>query len=303
MNIRERRSDRNAGEGPVANAHLASACAAVGLLLGVTAVSPAAAAGAGDNIVEIGWLHAQTLDTSQPLQTDLTPYPALNLLGVGTRFSSAGTGATIDNVNTVQLAAFHFFTDHFGIKAEAGLPPIFHLRGTGVVQPKSKYPLVQRFLPQVDIGAAENNPLASVRQWSPAVLAQYFFFSPSSRFRPNLGLGISYTWFTDISPNATFVRNLNNNFGPVLAIAAGKYREGPTHVGASASYEWAPIYNAGFSYDLTEHWGIVGSISYLPLRASAHITIFAADGTQLADSHAQVHLDPLASAVLVSYRF
>jgi outer membrane protein len=77
----------------------------------------------------------------------------------------------------------------------------------------------------------------------------------------------------------------------------------PTHVEASASYQWAPIYNAGFSYALTDHWGIIGSISYVALHATAHISIFAADGTQLSDTHGEVKLDPLATAFLISYRF
>ncbi len=277
---------------------------------------PAHAKGAGDNIAQIGFLHAQTLDKGHPLETDLTPTPGLQLAGIQTTFSSPGTSASLDNANTVQFALSHFFTDHIAVKIEGGIPPIFHINGEGKVQPTSQYPLVNNLgtqfnlLPSVDLGAVGSNPIASARQWSPAIIGQYFFLSPQSRFRPNLGLGVTYTWFSDISVNSALQDELNQKFGTVLELArlqdlGGIAQNGipPTHVKAAASYQWSLIYNAGFSYALTEHWGIIGSVSYLPLEATAHISIFAADGTQLSDSHGQVDLNPLATALLLSYRF
>jgi outer membrane protein len=276
----------------------------------------AQAHGAGDIITQIGILHAQTLDKGQELQTDLAATPGLKLAGIPTTFSSPGTGASLDNANTVQLAVSYFLTDHISVKTEGGIPPIFHITGFGKVQPASQYPLINNLgqslglLPSVDLGTPSSNPIAAARQWSPAVIGQYFFLSPDSRFRPNLGLGLTYTWFTDISVNSTLQDQLNRNFGTVLELArlqnlSDILRNGipPTHVKASASYQWAPIYNAGFSYAITEHWGIIGSISYVALHATAHISIFAADGTQLSDTHGQMKLDPLASALLISYRF
>ena len=49
-------------------------------------------------------------------------------------------------------------------------------------------------------GAPDNNPLLSVRQWSPALELQFFFNPETSRVRPFVGVGLTYTFFTDIQP-------------------------------------------------------------------------------------------------------
>jgi outer membrane protein len=260
---------------------------------------------AGDNVLQVGWLHLQTLDKGEPMHTHLTPSPGLNVLGVITDFRSPGTDSSVDNANTLLLANVHYFTDHFAVKAEGGLPPIFHINGTGTVQPQSTIPLIQNsgLLPKINLGDPNFNPLAAARQWSPAIIAQLAFFSPTARFRPYVGVGVSYIWFTDLSPDPEFVNALNTKFGTTLALAAGKLGQGPTHVGVSASYQWSPVYNAGLSYAISKHWGVVSSVSYLPLEASAHITIFAHDGTQLSDSSAKLKVNTLISALLLTYRF
>lgn len=276
------------------------AIASVALL---TLCAPAGAQQAGDTYLQTGWLHVNSLDKSKPLQTHLTPSTGLDLLGVATDFSSPGTFASLNNINTVAIATTHYFTAHWALKADGGIPAIFHIDGGGIVQPTSSKPLVQNsgLLPSINLGLPANNPLAKARQWTPAMIVQYTALSPDARLRPYAGLGIAYNWFSDISVNDHFQADLNNNFGRLLALGAGK--PGPTHVDASASRHWAPVYNAGFTYTIDRHWGIVSSVSSVPLHAKAHIRILAEDGTPLADSVAAVKLDPLVTALLMSYRF
>ena len=277
---------------------LAIVCAVATALGGNLALAQSA----GDNILQIGALHLQTLDHGQPMHTIITPNPLISAF-IETDFTSPGTDSSVDNANTMLLAVTHYFTDHIAVKAEGGLPPIIHKNGAGTVQAQSSVIHNPRLLPSIDLGDPNFNPLASARQWSPAVIAQYSFFGPSSKLRPYIGVGFSYVWFTDLSLDPEFKSALSSKFGTVLAIASGKYREGPTYVGASSSYQWSPVYNAGLSYSINKNWGVLTSVSYLPLKASAHITIFAADGTQLSDSSARLNVDTLITALLLSYRF
>src|SRR3546814_11228665 len=84
----------------------------------------------------------------------------------------------------------------------------------GDEQPK---PYIQalRFL----LGTRDGNPLFSARQWSPALLAQYYFGQPDAHWRPVLGMGVTYTFFTDVKLDRDFENDLNKTFGRSLALA------------------------------------------------------------------------------------
>src|SRR3546814_6661577 len=88
---------------------------------------------------------------------------------------------------------FRSVTDQLAIKTEGGIPPKFYLRGKGVVQPNPNIAALS-----VDLGARDSNPLASSWQWSPALLAQYYFGQPDAHWRPVLGMGVTYTFFNDV---------------------------------------------------------------------------------------------------------
>jgi hypothetical protein len=52
-------------------------------------------------------------------------------------------------------------------------------------------------------------------------MVQYHFRSPGVTFRPFVGLGVSYNFFTDIKVNPAFAESVNNNLGAILAASAG----------------------------------------------------------------------------------
>ena len=86
-------------------------------------------------------------------------------------------------------------------------------------QQRQERALIEGAIISVDLGDPANNPLATARQWSPAALLQYYFFDSSFALRPYLGLGFTYTWFTDVELNAAFDDTLNSSFGRTLALA------------------------------------------------------------------------------------
>lgn len=258
---------------------------------------PAAAQAAGSMLLQAGVLNAVTLDKSTELHTDVKPGLGA-LIGIPQSFDSPGTSATASNATTLQVALSYFVTDHLAIKAEGGIPPKFYLRGKGVVQPNPNIAALS-----VDLGARDNNPIASSRQWSPALLAQYYFGQSGAHWRPVLGAGVTYTFFTGVKLDRDFENDLNATFGRNLALANLNFPIDGTKVNAKSAPDWAPIANIGLSYAFDSHWGAALSVSYVWLSTSSTITIDAADGTRLSTSKTRIDIDPLATALLVSYNF
>lgn len=272
---------------------------AVWLMAGamLAGASAARADQAGDIVVQVGWFFVNPQESSQPLQTRLTPTVLGAILGIAPEFDSPDTVATVADSSTPAFTLSYFFTDHLAVKIEGGIPAEFDLSGRGVVRPSG----IAGTLINVDLGAQGNNPLASARQWSPAVLLQWYFRETDTQLRPYLGLGTTYTWFTDVELNPTFEQDVQRNFGAPLALAVGE--PGATTVDAQASSSWAPIVNAGFSLALSEHWGLSASVSYIFLKTTSTIDIRTQGGTPLARSSTKLDLNPIVSSVLLSYRF
>lgn len=252
---------------------------------------------AGDNVASLGWFHINTFDSSTPLSTAVAPTPINTPLRLSS-FTSPGTGLSTNNGNTLGLVVTHFFSDHIAVSSVAGVPPTFKIYGHGMIKP----PGPGGALGNQDLSDAATNPIVkSVRQWSPAVIFQYYFRNADAKFRPFVGLGVSYNWFSDIQLNPNFVKATQDDLGAVLAAGAGK--PGTTQVSAKASSSWQPVFNIGATYSLTQHLGLVASVTYIPLKTTSSVIVKAADGTELAVSRAKLTADPLIGFLAVSYRF
>ncbi|PMS15015.1 hypothetical protein C0Z18_28700 [Trinickia dabaoshanensis] len=253
---------------------------------------------AGDNVVSLGWFHIMPQDSSTPMTTYVTPQPIDTPLRLPSSFTSQGTGLSTTSADTLGLVISHFVTDHIALTTVAGVPPTFKLKGRGSIVP----PGPAGALGTENLDDPANEPIVkSVRQWSPAMMIQYYFNAPTSKFRPFVGVGVSYNFFTNIELNPNFVTSTQNNLGSVLA--AGAARPGVTSVSAKASPSWAPVFNAGASYDFTDHWGVSASLTYIPLKTRSTVYVRAADGTLLGTTQAQLTADPLITYVAVSYKF
>jgi outer membrane protein len=276
------------------NLALAAACA----LFATLPVRSAWAQSAGSNVVSLGWFHVTTMDSSSNETTTVPTTPVYQVLGLPTSFTSPNTASSVSNADTLGLTISHFVTDNIAVTTVAGVPPKFKVYGSGTLQA----PGPSGALGNVSLGSSANNPLVkSVREWSPALLLQYYLFSATSKFRPFVGAGVSYNWFSSIQMNPNFTTALNQQLGATLAAGAG--RPGPTSVTSQSSPSWQPVFNAGMTYSLTDHWSIIGSVSYIPLSTTTVITVKAADGSTLAQSKAKIDVDPLISYVGVAYKF
>jgi outer membrane protein len=253
---------------------------------------------AGDNVAVLGWFHVAPKDSSSALTTNVAPTPINTPLRLPNSFTSTGTGLSTNNADTAGLVFSHFLTDHIALTSVAGVPPVFKVYGHGTIMP----PGPAGALGTQNLGDPSSNPIIkSVRQWSPAAILQYYFNKPTAKFRPFVGLGVSYNWFSDIQLNPNFVTSTQNNLGSVLAAGAGK--PGTTQVTAKASSSWQPVFNAGAEYNITDHWGLIASVTYIPLKTTSSVIVKAADGTELAVSKAELKADPIISFLAVSYKF
>lgn len=211
--------------------------------------APAMAQQAGDNIVNVGWFHVAPQDSSSLLTVGGTQIP--------------NSSASISKANTVGISFTHFLTDNVGVSADLGIPPTMKLYGEGSL----------KGLGQVATG----------KLWSPAVLGKYYFGDKNSQFRPYVGAGISYVWYSNIK--------LGNSIQTLL--------HGPTSASLSSSF--APVANVGVSYNFDKNWSANFSVSYVKLKTTADLTTQTAAGT--VRSSAKLTLDPIVTLLSVGYLF
>jgi outer membrane protein len=174
--------------------------------------------------------------------------------------ATAGATASIDPVSTVTVSALYMVTDHFAGELTIGVPPKF----------------------KVDVGlrSGSHPDAASARVSIPALLGKYLFLDPGSRWRPYVGLGVTHASFSSVRANLS---------DPVIAGVAG--------TSASLGSSWAPVYNAGVIYNVTDRWSVNASLAYIPLESDV---TFVGSGTT---TRGTLKLDPVDLVARVGYRF
>lgn len=217
---------------------------------------------AGDWQVGAGWFHLSPQDSSQPL-TFTAPVAAV----------VPGSGADASNSDTLGLNATYFIDSHWAVEGVLGVPPKFKLNGTGTLGP---------------IGE-----LGEARQWSPTILAKYYFNDGEAKFRPYVGLGVTYVWYSDV--------NLTPGLQGALASRIG-IPPAASSTTADLDSSFAPVFNLGAAYQFDEHWGMSFSVSYIRLSTTANLTT-TARGIPVATSEARLKLNPIVPYLAVTYKF
>ncbi|MEJ8812189.1 OmpW family outer membrane protein [Variovorax ureilyticus] len=217
---------------------------------------------AGDWQVGAGWLHFSPQDSSKPL-TFTSPVAAV----------VPGSGADAGNSDTLGLSATYFFDSHWAVEGVIGVPPKFKLYGTGTLAP---------------IGE-----LGEARQWSPTILAKYYFNDGEARLRPYVGLGATYVWYSDVQLTPSLQGALANRLG--IPVAASSTT-------AKLDSSFAPVFNVGAAYQFDPHWGMSFSVSYIRLSTTAKLTTTAV-GVPVAKSESSLKLNPIVPYLAVTYKF
>ncbi|MEO6921331.1 MAG: OmpW family outer membrane protein [Collimonas sp.] len=228
--------------------------AAVSVLAAFAA--PAMAQQAGDNVVNFGWAHIGLNQSSEPLT-------------LGGNFKVPGSGAHVSNADTAILQFTHFFTDNIAVTTDLGIPPKFKLSGEGTLN-----------------GLGQ---LGTATQWSPAVLAKYYFGDANSQFRPYVGAGAAYVWYSNIKLTSSLT-NLLGGGDPNASTSA------------DLSSSFVPVANVGAAYNFDKNWSVNFSLSYVPLDTKADLTTRHSDGS-VTHATTKITLNPLVSVLTVGYKF
>ncbi|MBB5414325.1 outer membrane protein [Paraburkholderia atlantica] len=216
---------------------------------------------AGSFTVATGWLHVAP-------QSSATPLTVESVGGMTVNQQLPGTGAHATSTDTMGITTEYYVTDHIGIATLIGLPLTVDLVGDGAL--------------------AKYGTLGSTRPIPPALVFRYHLLSAQSKFRPFIGLGVNYTWFTQVrTTNSRFV---TDSLGP----------GGSAH--ASLSSSWNPVFEIGAYYAMTNHWSVGASVGYVPVKTHLTLDGTTAKGTQIV-STSTIRLNPVNVFLNVAYTF
>lgn len=240
-------------------------------------------------------------------------------------WEAQGTGLEADDVTTLGLMNSYFFTDNFSFEMKAGIPPKVDLQGKGkiyapfsaVATPQlGNLPLefmninLQNNIFITDLEA--HGPAASARAWTPAFEFQYHFGKTGvNKFRPYIGAGLMYAYFNELEINKRTEQDLiaaghmiaNIKEGKAGASLEGKTSSANPKVKLEATDVFAPIVTAGFTYDFSEKWYAVGSLSYSPLKNETTITVSDERLGELVKSTADIEVNPVLVYAGIGFRF
>lgn len=198
-------------------------------------------------------------------------------------FTSPGTNTEVHNIATPVLLLTYFFTDNIAVQGVLGVPPTFRLAGQGQLAPLGPGG------PSLPLGNLQ--PTATIRAWSPIVEVKYYFGHAESKLRPYVGVGVNYTWGSNIHLHPTLEGALNQFAGP----------GGSVHTSVSPS--WNPVLTLGASYNFSKKWYLTGSVSYLPLKTNAEFDAVSRSGSVVLSNKTRITADPIIVFVGVGYRF
>lgn len=178
--------------------------------------------------------------------------------------TTAGATASIASATTVSLGWLHMFSDHLGSEVTIGVPP--------------------KLTVDVQLVSGSHPGAASAKALTPTAIGKYFFGTSASQVRPYLGLGVTHASFSSVKANTG---------DPLVSNLAGS--------GASLSSSWAPVYNAGISYNINERWSINGSITYIPVKTTA--TFQGAGAGTGTTTSGRLKINPTDYVIRVGYKF
>lgn len=170
-----------------------------------------------------------------------------------------GTKADVNSDTKPRFAIAYMVTDNVAAELDLGLPYKHDLIGSGAIQGTGK------------VGSAEALP--------PTAFVQYRFLPANSKFRPYVGLGLTYAMFQKETGSGQLTALLNTG-GPGTTFKLDD--------------KWAMSYQIGGTMKINEKWFIDATVIKTKLKTVVHFST-----GQVQD----VRLDPLAVSVSVGYNF
>ena len=182
-------------------------------------------------------------------------------------FTPPGIQLDLKNTAMLSLSYERRLSDQWSVVLQAGTPPVIKMEGAGTV--------------------AGAGTIASVRAWSPAVLATYSFTNVPG-IRPYAGAGVNYAFFT------------NEEVRPVYTGAFGG-----TSSTMKLKSSWGPVVQLGVEYPIAKNWAIDLSYFHYWMKTTATFTTVTPTGAGNVDlvRSGEVKANPDAFGLAVGYRF
>ncbi len=259
--------------------------------------SPALAA-SGDLVLSLGLVNIDNSRSySTPQRNEVAPSIATQTGVVPARFDSPGTEETIGGAIKPILTLTYFMTDHWAVTAVGGVPPVLDVNGHGSVATPG---LLNKIVPPVQMGLSANNPIATIRHWFPSAILQYHFANHGDKWDPFLGVGLGFSFFTDVKLRPGFDANLKQA-GSFLALSTTLAPRNTTE--AKASSAWRPLINAGIAYRLDQKWSMSLSASYVPIKTISTIHVRDKTGRVVLTSTADLDIPTVATSATLGMHF
>ncbi|MNY89781.1 outer membrane protein W [compost metagenome] len=290
------------------------------------AIDPDATNKSGKNQKELasnllnGPLGKVLMDTNGNIKDNYTGSATINGLEQWT--SAAGLEA--EDVDTLGLMVNYYINDNVSIQLIGGIPPKVDIKGKGeILAPFSgsaKPSGIAGAIGELDLlkdipitNLSEHGNAATARAWTPALEAQYQFGkSGVNKFRPYIGAGLMYAYFSDIKLDSGVEKDLiaaghmvqnilDNKAGAALD---NKISSANPNVKVKATTAIAPVVSLGFTYDVSPSIYTVASVSYAKLNNKAKIYVNDANtGANLISATTKIDIDPIMTYLGVGFRF
>ena len=226
-------------------------------LLALASTTAAQAQQAGDTIVSIGAARVAPNISLGPLTTVGPAADTVN--GI-----TSGATASAGYADTLSFSVLQMFTNNVAVEFSLGVPPTINLdvRLTSAVLPR----------------AAKADVL------TPTAVVKYLFNSPADKWRPYVGLGLTYASFDKVTADKS---------NETVNTLAG--------TSASLSSSWAPVYSLGFIYNFTDRLSLNALVAYIPLKSD--VTFVGPGLSGPITTTGSMELNPTDYVVRLGYKF
>lgn len=176
-------------------------------------------------------------------------------------------GLAVDDKATIGFGVAYRFNPKWSAELALGIPPEHSVTGTDAIQSFGQ--------------------VALVKQAPPTAFLNYHFDEVLPGFSPFVGLGLNYTKFT---------RTRSTQAGDA---AAG----GPTTIKLTPS--WGLAGHVGGTYQIDNHWSVVGTVAYVDVRSTVTNTTESntGDGPVTVIRKDKLNFRPLTYTLSVGYAF
>jgi len=221
---------------------LRDAAQALVVAAALTAAGSACAQTAGTWMVKVGYNQITPKVSSGDLSSPSLP----------------GTKIDVDSADSLIVTAAYMFTDHVSGELMLGAPYKHDLIGAGSISGAGK--------------------IGTVEQLPPTLMLQYRFREPTAKFRPYVGLGVTYAIFQKETGSATLTALTNPG--------------GATTVRVDDA--WGGTAQLGITYALDEKWFADLSAQKTYIKTTANLSTGQSIDTRL---------DPVSVNFSIGYRF